>query len=372
MRIYLLTALTLSGCFASLVNGECADGYVTCGNECVLAAAPCAAPGTPDASMADGGTGTDAAPGSDARPDARPDAGPGPDAALGPDAGVLCSLGFEPCASGCVDTVTDDANCGGCGNVCTTGLTCSAGVCCGDMELGCRGACIDPLTDPDNCGGCGISCTSGICQAGACTGAPTGHLIVIGHDYVKPRLGMNRLLGNSVFLARSPTVTVAGYAGDATAAAMTGSEAAITQVQREIGRNWQRNIVDGDGAAVAMATSDVFLVYAQSSATAAALDALAVRWAVPMAAFLARGGIVIILEGNGAETHRVVGVQFSAPARNTVTGTVMTVSAPFDAVAADVPMSYLGEIDSVSFPGAVGPSVVVSPAGDSVVVHKRY
>ena len=359
MRIYLLTALTLSGCFDSILNGECADGYVTCGDECVLSATTCAAPGTPDASMPDAGP--DGGPG--------PDAGPGPD---GPDGGSICSVGLEPCTGGCVDTVTDDANCGGCGHVCAIGLSCSAGVCCGDTEIGCRDACINPLIDPDNCGGCGISCTSGICQAGVCTGLPTGHLVVIGHDYVKPRLGMNRLLGNAVFMARSPTVTIAGYFGDATSAAMDGAEAAIAQVQREIGRTAQRNIVDADGAGVAMATSDVFLVYAQSTATAASLDALAVQWAVPMAAFLARGGIVIILEGNGAETHRVVGAQFSAPNRSTVTGTVMTVSAPADAVAADVPISYLGEIDSVSFPGAVGPSVVVSPAGDAVVVHKIY
>src|SRR5262249_32089423 len=173
-----------------------------------------------------------------------PDAAPAPDVAPRPDAAPACPVAEATCASGCTDTAVDPANCGGCGVTCGDSQTCSNGTCCGDGKLGCRGACIDPLTDPDNCGAGGIACSSGICEQGKGGGAATGHLVVMGHDYVKTRTGMNRLLGNAVFLARAPDVTVATYAGGAMPAGVTGANAAIDQVAREIGRAWRNVPVD--------------------------------------------------------------------------------------------------------------------------------
>lgn len=44
-----------------------------------------------------------------------------------------------------------------------TPVPCPAG------QIRCAGACVDTLTDPANCGGCGISCGAGnICQGGSC------------------------------------------------------------------------------------------------------------------------------------------------------------------------------------------------------------
>ncbi len=64
----------------------------------------------------------------------------------------------------CVDTTTDPANCGSCGNSCF-GLNC------------CSSACSDPNTDNFNCGSCGTACVDGTCTAGTCcipAGSPVG------------------------------------------------------------------------------------------------------------------------------------------------------------------------------------------------------
>ncbi len=345
--------LVMTGCFDSLVSGTCAEGLAPCGGECVPAAA-CVDAGRPDAA-----------------PEPAPDSAP-PDAAPAPDAAPVCPVTATTCTSRCVDTSVDSANCGGCGVTCGDAETCSNGTCCGGTALGCRGACIDPLSDPDNCGACGIACSSGICRQGTCTGAPTGHLVVIGHDYVKTRTGMNRLLGNAVFLARAPDVTVATYAGGAMPAGVTGANGAIEQVAREIGRSWRNISVDSASLPTALAGADALVVYAQDAVAPATLDALAASWDAALTSFFARGGIVVILEGGAGETHRVVGARFVADGRALATGTVLNVSAPRDALAAAVPAAYWAEVDTVAFTGTTAPSVVLDPSGDPVVLHQTF
>jgi len=353
MRIWILAAFALSGCLDSFVSGHCDDGFVTCGSACVPA-----------------GTCTTQAPPPDAPPAiAAPDA---PPAAEAPDAAPVCPIGLATCTTGCADLVGDVDNCGSCGTACGAELACSNGTCCGAAELGCRGACIDPLTHPDNCGACGIPCASGICQAGVCAGAPVGHLVLIGHDYQSTRAGMNRLVGNAVFLARVPEVTVATYAVGATPSGVIGANAAIDQVAREIGRSWRRVPVDAAAVPGALAGADAFVIYAETTLAPAELDALAAAWRAPIATFLAKGGIVIVLEGAAAETHRLVGDRFACTGRSIATGSALTVSAPRDAMAAAVPTTYWAEVDTVAFTGTTGGAVVTDAAGDAVVVHQTF
>ena len=55
-----------------------------------------------------------------------------------------CDSGFELCGDACVDTDTDPANCGECGNVCPGGGECNAGICeCPAGQKNCNGTCID-------------------------------------------------------------------------------------------------------------------------------------------------------------------------------------------------------------------------------------
>jgi hypothetical protein len=85
-----------------------------------------------------------------------------------------CEPGSPPCGSGCCppgetccvdekgnaacrDLRRDDRNCGECGVLCGSGLTC------------CNGTCVDLMSSPTNCGSCDIACTaSQRCQMGRC------------------------------------------------------------------------------------------------------------------------------------------------------------------------------------------------------------
>ncbi len=71
----------------------------------------------------------------------------------------------------CVDTQTDAANCGRCGNVCTgQGSICQFGSCvCPGVLTNCSGTCVDTRTDANNCGTCGNICAdTDVCAVGYC------------------------------------------------------------------------------------------------------------------------------------------------------------------------------------------------------------
>jgi hypothetical protein len=90
------------------------------------------------------------------------------------------------CGSACVDTNEDPANCGVCGNACSTGMFCLSGQCaaiptCGPANSGtlcplasgktgtcCSSQCVDTESDSANCEGCGIACPVGeFCNVGS-------------------------------------------------------------------------------------------------------------------------------------------------------------------------------------------------------------
>ena len=64
--------------------------------------------------------------------------------------------------------------CGECGNVCGDNQECRRGECetivdCPVGQTSCSETCIDLLSDDNNCGSCGNDCGSFDCIAGACT-----------------------------------------------------------------------------------------------------------------------------------------------------------------------------------------------------------
>ncbi|MGI8476774.1 MAG: hypothetical protein ACR2OO_10435, partial [Thermomicrobiales bacterium] len=86
------------------------------------------------------------------------------------------------CDGACTDVATDLANCGACGNACTTTVvgataTCGHGVCgfaCPAGQTDCSGTCVNTQADAGNCGTCGTRCAfshavGGACEAGVCS-----------------------------------------------------------------------------------------------------------------------------------------------------------------------------------------------------------
>ncbi|KAK4788665.1 hypothetical protein SAY86_019984 [Trapa natans] len=69
------------------------------------------------------------------------------------------SPGRDCCGKSCVDTKTDQLNCGKCGQRCKY------------SEICCKGKCVNPMSDKKHCGGCNNPCTTqkkGKCVYGMC------------------------------------------------------------------------------------------------------------------------------------------------------------------------------------------------------------
>lgn len=88
---------------------------------------------------------------------------------------------LEFCDGECVDLRDDLDNCGGCGDACGDGETCTEGVCsiaCADDEESCYKladdgddsfVCVNVETDVMNCGHCDNECLAGeVCTSGVC------------------------------------------------------------------------------------------------------------------------------------------------------------------------------------------------------------
>jgi hypothetical protein len=117
-------------------------------------------------------------------------------AGLQPARAAVCAEGQLDCGGVCIDTCCDNANCGGCGIVCTSGQTCFEGVCdcpsglcCAAGQTQCGDACIDTCCDNANCGGCGIVCGAGeTCFEGVCD-CPSGTCGTTGGSVTLPGTG---------------------------------------------------------------------------------------------------------------------------------------------------------------------------------------
>jgi hypothetical protein len=126
-------------------------------------------PGGSSGSMGagEGGSDSDASGGDNSAPDSGSSSSGG--AALSEGGTSPCGDGGQLCGMACVDTTDDPDNCGGCGQQCGTGLTCSTGSCvCGGEATLCGSQCFDLQSDSANCGYCGHDCQGNPCAGGLC------------------------------------------------------------------------------------------------------------------------------------------------------------------------------------------------------------
>jgi hypothetical protein len=296
----------------------------------------------------------------------------------GPDAGpVPCELGEMRCGSACVRPDIDPMNCGGCDITCAAGDVCAAGVCapfCMAPLTMCGAICVDTTSDPDHCGACFNRCASGICIDSLCSSGVAGHLILVGHDFETDRMGMNRIAGNSVFLASGSPVRALVYRVDTSAASFAGTNRAIDQVATERGRTWMRTEAAADEVPAMLRTSEVFVVYSQRNATDAELQMLGMDWSVALDGFLRRGGVVVVFDGGGTHdgTWQILNTAglLDVMSRTDVSRTSLDVVAPADATVVGVPLRYRGENDTVVFESTETGVVVQDASMRPVVFHQ--
>jgi len=297
------------------------------------------------------------------------------------DGALACVDPQVICNDQCVDESVDPENCGNCDNICASGV-CLVGSClvCQAEESVCGQECANLATDPDNCGSCGTPCTNGLCSSGQCEAAGTGHAIVIGHDYLKNRPDINRVLGNAVFLWPVNPVRLLVYEGSANATAIAGANAAIAQVASATGRQSVRTAAAAADVPNLLASTDVFLIYGQELANDATLLQLGSDWSAALVAFVNSGGTVVLLDGaypgnNGTCQILAQAIPFQIARGVSVTGDACTVVARGDALATGLPKTYLCEKNSTSFvvtDSSANVMSVVQDVDQTVVVRKLF
>jgi hypothetical protein len=281
--------------------------------------------------------------------------------------------------SGCFDSIVNDH--------CAAGYSLHDGVCLASSETvdggvgsgtdagsgsGGDGGSVcsaDTSSDPDNCGACGVVCASGICVDGMCQTGVFGQIIAIGHDYTHYHATMTRVLGNAVALGLHKNVRVARWNGTTADGAVAATTAALNSGMGQLGRAWHQVTLPSSPSATALNGADVLLVDPQIG-DGAALQAAAQPWATTFDGFLARGGVIVVLEGSAGVSYRfaIGGGLYTVGAPVDASGSYAYVVDGSDAVAQQVISPYLAETTSVTMPGAPS-SVVATTGGDTLVFH---
>lgn len=398
MKYVTMLVLLAAGCASPVVGAECGDGYAQCGSACVdLSSDPlhcgacdnacpaesyCSSGVCVGEGPSDGGTdrGDATVYWLDHDPMPRIDGpGVGRDRPRPTEPGPGCDLGELSCdASGCIRPDTDVRHCGGCDIACAEGALCAGGSCvaaCEEPFELCDGVCIDTRIDADHCGGCRTVCSTGLCVDSECRSPLAGHVVIIGHDYVVRRAAMGRIVGNAVMLARGRSVAVVTYEGMSTPASRGGTDASIDAGVAETGRGWTRISTTADEIPYRLASAGVLLVYAQPDLSTDDGVRLGQRWAQALESFLAIGGTVVFLVGGqGAEGGTLPileGADLLAPrpTRVDISGAVVDVIRPWDALAVGVPLSYRAERTTVRLEMSLADAVVADAMGP-VVIHR--
>jgi hypothetical protein len=234
---------------------------------------------------------------------------------------------------------------------------------------------VDTLTDPANCGGCGQDCGAGLCRSGVCKANAAGQIVVIGHDFQNNNGPMNLLLGNSIFLPSATEVRFAEYVGVASSTAVNNSHSAIAQVAATLSRSAIRSEATQSNIATQLGSADVFLIQSQGAATNTILVQLGQNWASVLKSFLQTGGVIVLLDGSypgNAGTSQILAqaglMTISAAAK--VSNDTCSLKTSTDPLAKLMPATYTCLANSVAFAG--DGTHVVEDLGQPVVLHVTF
>lgn len=229
---------------------------------------------------------------------------------------------------------------------------------CPGQQISCDGGCVDDLTDQANCGGCGQVCATGACRFGSCKASTAGQIVVIGHDLQTSNAGMNQVLANAIFLSGSSPVQVAEYVGAADATAAANSHTVISEAASAVGRQVALTQATSADLMSALTQADVFLIQSQATASDSTLIQLGIGWGSELATFVHTGGIIVVLDGSFPTNSGTVRILVEAglidvAAINIVNDDLCSVKTATDPVAASVsPSGYRCLPNSISYKGA--------------------
>jgi hypothetical protein len=239
----------------------------------------------------------------------------------------------------------------------------------------CGVACFDLQNDPQHCGSCPNACPSGICLEGVCAGPTAGHLILMGHDLTNLTPSVRRLFGNALSLASGDPVRVLAFDQKTSAAAKAGFAKAVELTAAATGRNYEVTVASSLAVTFLLGAADVFVIESQVDAKDSALIKSGESWSRALLQFIARGGVIVLLETKSSRNAgtfqilRAAGI-FDAQERVSVGSTKLSMWAPGDAVSTGVPSVYKSGSETVGF-AVHEPTVVVADPNTNVpvVVH---
>ena len=315
-----------------------------------------------------------------------------------PDGSVDSGAGGFDGGPNCVPPYDTPENCGNCGVKCTAPTSlCSPGndryVCtalCILPLVQCGDVCVNTDTDENNCGSCGRVCASGICQGGQCVGATAGHEVMFCMDFRnRPAAGapQQHLLGNAILLNTVNPVRVLAFSEYAPAAVVTEVNATITAAATLRTRTWVPTPATTTLEVtnkLSVVNYEVLLVYDQSNAPAGVLSTIGSNLSGTVDSFVRAGGTVVVLAGDGGRAEMLdflsaVGLM-TATGQTSITGAQIYNRAPGDAVGLNVLSSFRAARETCTFtmsaPDASTSFVVTdTPSsggmlGAPVVVHR--
>jgi hypothetical protein len=230
---------------------------------------------------------------------------------------------------------------------------------CDPPLVACGAICVNTSSDEQNCGTCAMICPSGICQAGGCVGKGYGHEIVVGTDYSDTTLmessAQVTMLGNAVFQSVAAAVRVLAYDEFAPAPTVARIEGWLSTMAAARGKSVTISKAPSWTAVpqqLTVAQYQVFLIYDQALAPDGQMATTGTLWNAAMGAFAKGGGNIVALDGGSAGRMRDLltnGGLLEVTGETDVTGSQLDVDAPTDIVGQNLPNVFAAKKTTVAF-----------------------